>query len=69
MADLPWADTQAILSWTVKYYAVYPGGRRCEVSLESLERNKSQWESEGLTIETDVVAAAVPAHGKVNLVG
>ena len=67
------ADTsvtcETALSWTVKYYAVYPGGRRCEVSRDSLEKNMSQWESEGLTIETDLIGAAVPMYGKVNLIG
>lgn len=60
---------ETALSWTVKYYAVYPGGRRCEVSRESVEKNRGQWEVEGLSIETDLIAAVVPMYGKVNLLG
>lgn len=63
-SDLP---TTSCIAVDVSYFAVYPSGRRCEVSLESLEKNRKSWEEEGVRIETDVVQRLVPIYGTVNL--
>lgn len=55
---------------TVSYFAVYPDGRRCSVTRESVERNADAWaeETPRVTIETDVVQHLVPVYGKMNFI-
>lgn len=60
--------TEVILERTVRYYAVDKGGRRCEVTRESVEAHHQKWAADGWTIETDVQARNVPGYGKVRLV-
>ena len=47
-----------VLTQTASYFAVYPDGRRCSVTLESIDRNFYQWQDEGIRILT------VVTHGK-----
>ncbi len=56
-----------VMLHTARYYAVYPSGRRCEVSLADVERLGEKWEAEeGVTIETDVDYSKAKLFGKIN---
>jgi hypothetical protein len=57
-----------ILSRTVEYFAVYPGGRKCSVELSAVEQHADSWAAEGVTIETHVKVQNVPIYGMQVLV-
>ena len=52
---------------TVRYFAVYPNGRRCSVTPEQVVAYRAIWESDDqVVIETDVIRQLAPVFGKVN---
>lgn len=57
-----------ILTKTVTYFAVYPSGRRCSVTLQGLKDNADYWASEGVTVETHVKVENIPVYGPQVLV-
>lgn len=57
-----------IIQMDVKYYAVYPNGRRCSVTAADAEAYGETWRKEGVILETDIEEKVVPSFGKVKLV-
>ena len=58
----------SVIQMEVKYYAVYPGGRRCSVTLADAQAYGDAWRREGISFETDVEEKVVPRLGTMNLV-
>lgn len=58
-----------VIQLEVKYYVVYPNGRRCLVTLADAQAYGEVWlKKEGIVFETDVEEKVVPRLGKLNLV-
>jgi hypothetical protein len=61
--------TEYILERTVRYVAVYPDGRRLEVTREDALQLGERWErEEGCVLETEVKQRHVLALGQVRLI-
>jgi hypothetical protein len=58
----------SVIQMEVKYYAVYPGGRRCSVTLEDAKKYGAAWREEGIYFETDVEEKVMPRLGTLHLI-
>lgn len=58
-----------VIQLEVKYYAVYPNGRRCLVTLaDALAYGEAWKQKDDVVLETDVEEKVMPRLGKLNLV-
>lgn len=57
-----------ILVRSVDYFVVYPDGRKCSVTRESVAEFGHTWEEEGVLVETHVKVENVPIYGTQVLV-
>lgn len=55
-----------VAQWTVRYFAVYPDGRRCPVTCEDAAKLHAEWKAfYGVDVETEIEAKLMPVVGKL----